>query len=37
MEKTLDDLMLSVVNEILNQVLENYPNYPYQKALNNTA
>lgn len=35
MEQTIDDLMLSAVNEILNQVLETYPDYPYQKALNN--
>jgi hypothetical protein len=35
MEKTIDALMLSVVNKSLNQVLETYPDYPYQKALNN--
>lgn len=35
MEKTIDDRMLSVVDEILNQVLETYPDYPYQKALHN--
>lgn len=34
MEKTIDDLMLSRINETLDQVLETYPDYPYQKTLN---
>lgn len=36
MEKTIDDLMLLVVNENLNQILETYPDYRYQKALTNS-
>jgi hypothetical protein len=35
MEETIDDLMLPTVNEILEQVLSGYPDYPYKKALNN--
>ena len=35
MEETIDDLMLPKVNEILEEVVGGYPDYPYKKALNN--
>lgn len=35
MEKTMGDLMLPVVTESLEQVLEGYPDYPYNKAFTN--
>ncbi len=35
MEKTIDNSLWPVVSEILDQVLEDYPSYPYRKALTN--
>jgi hypothetical protein len=35
MDKTISDSILPVVNAILDEVLEGYPEYPYRKAFTN--